>query len=135
MNFFFDSQEQKLQTFYIAGNYVSALPLQFLTNQKIASENYASNRVYEEIYTKGNQLSQSTSSTFQDQQINLKELTDFTYITFAFTKKATKKDQYKYKSSDRNFFTFSNVLNLGLDFILGRFKNFEVGFNDIMKRI
>lgn len=31
--------------------------------------------------------------------------------------------------------TFSNVLNFGLDFLLGRFKNISVGFKDILRRV
>lgn len=46
VHYFFEDDESALQTFYIAGNYVSTLPLELLTNQKIARENYTNVRDY-----------------------------------------------------------------------------------------
>lgn len=52
VHYFFEDDSAALQTFYIAGNYVSTLPLELLTNQKIARENYTNVRDHEEITNK-----------------------------------------------------------------------------------
>lgn len=65
----------------------------------------------------------------------IEEETEYANITFSFTKKAVDSESYKYKAGDKRFLTFSNLLNLGIDYVLGRFKNIEVGFKDILKRV
>lgn len=57
VNYFFDTEEKSLQTYYIAGNYLSTLPLELLTNQKIARENYCCIKNYQETMIKANQYS------------------------------------------------------------------------------
>lgn len=32
VNYFFDSDQRSIQTYYVAGNFISTLPLEFLTN-------------------------------------------------------------------------------------------------------
>lgn len=56
INYFFSEEEKDLQTFYIAGNFVSTLPLEFLTNEKIARENYISIKSHQDFILKANQL-------------------------------------------------------------------------------
>jgi len=36
MHYFFDSTKERTQEYYISGNFVSTLPLELLTNPKIA---------------------------------------------------------------------------------------------------
>jgi hypothetical protein len=135
VNYFFDAEKNSVQTFYVAGNYVSTLPLEFLTNEKIARENYTSIKNHEELIIKANQLTKSTSSDFLSEVEAVRWETDFTCITFSFRKKTANRAGYKYEARDKHFLTFSNLLNLGLDYLLGRFKNIEVGFKDILRRV
>lgn len=39
---------------------------------------------------------------------------------------------FKYQ---KKFINFSNLLSIGFDMLLGKFKNVEVGLKDIMKRL
>lgn len=136
--YFFSSPEDALKETFISGNFVSTLPLELLTNQKLALENYVDPQVKEQIYTQNNKFSQAatgTDSTFTN--TIRKEATEHTLITFAFSKKeaALPKTALHVKQRKKKFFDFSNVVNLGLDYLLGRFKNLEVGLKDIGRRL
>lgn len=95
VNYFFDAEANSIQTFYVSGNYVSTLPLEFLTNEKIARENYTNVKVHEELIIKANQAIKQQQSgqkeTPQQQAAQKSEVlpgeTDYTCITFSFRKK------------------------------------------------
>jgi hypothetical protein len=44
VNYFFSSPEDKLQQSFFSANFISTLPLELLTNQKLAKENFTNLR-------------------------------------------------------------------------------------------
>lgn len=49
-------------------------------------------------------------------------------------KQKDKKGEKEYKY-EKKFVNFSNLLNIGIDMLRGKFKNVEVGFRDIVRRL
>ena len=73
-------------------------------------------------------------STFTNKVIKTEE-NEFTLITFAFLKKEEAEFIQVRSRKKKKFFSFSNLLNLGIDYLLGRFKNIGIGLKGVMDRV
>ena len=92
VHYFFDSPKEKTRESFVCGNYVSTLPLELLTNPRMAKESFVHSKEREEDYLTRNKLFQTSGSTnllnssTHQKFCSKEDYKELTVITFAFNK-------------------------------------------------